>query len=143
LRELGATYVFDRNSEDLVSLVHTATNEEGASLILDLVGHDTLLQSIAMLAYKGRIICAGTLSGDIAAIDIMQLLISNASIIGSFDTLKAGDFEVILEHFAKGTFQPVVDSIMLLSEAAAAHRRIEAKQGFGKIILVPDSLLRA
>jgi NADPH:quinone reductase-like Zn-dependent oxidoreductase len=140
LRELGANYVFDRNSEDLVALVHTATDEEGAGLILDLVGHDSLQSSIAMLAYKGRIICAGTLSGDIAAIDIMQLLMSNGSIIGSFDTLKAGDFEVILEHFAKGTFQPVIDSVMPLSQAADAHRRIESKQAFGKILLVPDTL---
>jgi NADPH:quinone reductase-like Zn-dependent oxidoreductase len=141
LRELGANYVFDRNSEDLVALVHTATDEEGASLILDLVGQDSLQASIAMLAYKGRIICAGTLSGDIAAIDIMQLLMSNGSIIGSFDTLKAGDFDSILEHFAKGTFQPVIDSVMPLSEAANAQRRIESKQAFGKIILVPDALI--
>jgi NADPH:quinone reductase-like Zn-dependent oxidoreductase len=142
LRDLGASYVFDRSSEDLVSLVHTATDEEGASLILDLIGHDSLQASIAMLAHKGRIVCAGTLGGDIAAIDVMQLLMSNGSIIGSFDTLKEGDFEVILEHFAKGTFQPVIDRVMPLSQAADAHRQIENRQAFGKVLLVPDAMLK-
>jgi NADPH:quinone reductase-like Zn-dependent oxidoreductase len=64
----------------------------------------------------------------------------NATLIGSFGVLKEGDFEDILKMFADGTFQPVIDSVMPMSKAADAHRRIEAGDIFGKIILVPDML---
>jgi len=64
----------------------------------------------------------------------------NANILGTFDVLKEGDYEKILNMFADATFHPVIDSIMPLSKAAEAHTRIETGQCFGKIILVPDAL---
>jgi NADPH:quinone reductase len=40
-----------------------------------------------------------------------------------------------LDRFAPGVLEPVVDSVFPLAEAAAAHRRMEANQNVGKIIL--------
>lgn len=140
LRELGANIVLDRNSDDLVTLVRAVTNEQGASLVVELVGETTFQQSLEMLAYKGRIVVIGTLSGQFAAIDLMDILMKNATIYGTFDTLKEGDFDKILGMFADGTFQPVIDRVMPLSKAREAHVHIEAKQHVGKVILVPDDL---
>ncbi|MFN6495876.1 MAG: zinc-binding alcohol dehydrogenase family protein [Nostoc sp. DedQUE01] len=137
LYQLGADLVLDRHSPDLVEQVIKTTNGQGATPILDLVGRTTLQSSIKMLANKGRIVCAGTLSGDLAEINIMDLLMKNASIHGSFAVIQPQDFDQILQHFAAGIFQPVIDSVLPLEEASAAHKRIEAKQAFGKIILVP------
>ena len=36
-----------------------------------------------------------------------------------------------------GTLTPVVDVVMPLAEARAAHERLEAGAQFGKIVLVP------
>ena len=36
-----------------------------------------------------------------------------------------------------GRLKPVVDSIMPLAEARRAHQRIEAREHFGKVVLVP------
>ncbi|AFZ11433.1 NADPH:quinone reductase [Crinalium epipsammum PCC 9333] len=138
LHQLGANFVIDRHSPDLVEQVIEITKGEGATLILDLVGRTTLRSSISMLAKNGRIVCAGTLSGDIAEINVMDLLMKNATIHGSFALIQPQDFEQILQHFAQGIFQPVIDSVFPLQKASAAHERIEAKQAFGKIILVPD-----
>jgi NADPH:quinone reductase-like Zn-dependent oxidoreductase len=43
----------------------------------------------------------------------------------------------VLEHVAAGRLEPVVDSILPLAEARRAHERIEARQMFGKVVLVP------
>ena len=38
---------------------------------------------------------------------------------------------------AKGEVRPVVDRVLPLSEAAAAHAYIESRQAFGRVLLVP------
>ncbi|MBW4425085.1 MAG: zinc-binding dehydrogenase [Nostoc desertorum CM1-VF14] len=138
LYQLGADFILDRHSPNLVEQVIKITEGQGATLVLDLVGRTTLRSSISMLAKKGRIVCAGTLSGDVAEINVMDLLMKNASIHGSFALIQPQDFDQILQHFAQGIFQPVIDSVLPLQEASVAHERIEAKQAFGKIILVPN-----
>ena len=114
-----------------------ATGGAGATLALDLVGRASLQGSIGMLTRRGRIVCAGTLSGHLAEINVMDLIMKNARITGSFDVITSEDFDTILALFASGTFQPVIDSVLSLRAARAAHERIEGKQAFGKIILAP------
>lgn len=120
-----------------VQQVMDATSEQGATIILDLVGRATLQSSIEMLSRTGRIICVGTLSGDVAEVNVMDLIMKNGIIKGSFDTIRKEDYAQILQLFADGTFQPVIDSILPLQAARTAHERIEAGLGFGKIILSP------
>jgi NADPH:quinone reductase-like Zn-dependent oxidoreductase len=43
----------------------------------------------------------------------------------------------ILDLFADGTFVPVVDRSFPFQEAAAAHRYIQKRRNFGKVVLVP------
>ena len=43
----------------------------------------------------------------------------------------------ILDLFADGTFQPVVDRRFSFAEAAAAHQYIQDRKNFGKVVLVP------
>jgi NADPH:quinone reductase-like Zn-dependent oxidoreductase len=105
--------------------------------VLDLVGRATLQSSIEMLSRHGKIVCVGTLSGDLAEINVMDLIMKAGTIQGSFDVIRPEDFTTILQLFAEGTFQPVIDSLVPLSAARAAHERIEARQAFGKIVLVP------
>ena len=43
----------------------------------------------------------------------------------------------ILGLFGAGTFKPVVDRSFSFSEAANAHRYIQDRRNFGKVVLVP------
>ena len=45
--------------------------------------------------------------------------------------------EEIVALFADGTFTPVVDRSFPFDEAAAAHRYIQGRRNFGKVVLVP------
>jgi NADPH:quinone reductase-like Zn-dependent oxidoreductase len=40
-----------------------------------------------------------------------------------------------LPHLFSGRLTPAIDTVMPLAEAAAAHRRLEAGEQFGKIVL--------
>ena len=49
------------------------------------------------------------------------------------------DFEGAYELVASGRAAPLVDEVFPLSEAAAAHTRLEAGDQMGKIVLrIPD-----
>ena len=50
-----------------------------------------------------------------------------------------GDFEAVYELVASGRVKPIVDKVFPLSEAAAAHERMESGDQLGKIILrIPE-----
>jgi NADPH2:quinone reductase len=134
---LGADLVIDRRATDLAAQVMAATGGQGATFVLDLVGRTTLQTSIEMLSRFGRIVCVGTLSGDLAEINVMDLIMKAGTIRGSFDVIQPADVATILRLFADGTFQPVIDSVLPLSAARAAHEQIETQQVFGKIVLAP------
>ncbi len=137
LRDLGAMRVLDRRSEDLPKQVRLALRGRGATLVLELVGHATLQPSIDMIDYRGRIVVAGTLSGDQAQINAMDLLMKNATLTGSFDVIQPADYEHILRLMARGVFKPVVEKVLPLAQAAEAHRLLEAGGTFGKVVLIP------
>ncbi|WP_016746825.1 zinc-dependent alcohol dehydrogenase family protein [Rhizorhabdus wittichii] len=50
----------------------------------------------------------------------------------------AREAAILFEHIAAGRISSVVDSIMPMADIVAAHRKLDAGQAFGKIILRPD-----
>ena len=104
---LGAHAVVDRHAGDLARRVVDALGDGlgagGATLVLDLVGRSTLQASIDMLAPGGRVVVAGTLSGDRAEIDAMTLMMKRASIRGAFNVIAGADDA---SHQLRGSSQP-------------------------------------
>lgn len=143
LREVGAQIVLDEAGSDLVRQVKVATDELGATLVLHSANTDALAQSIDMLDYKGRLVLAAPARVRDSRINLMDVYLKNASILGSCDSLRSKDFEAILLDCAKGKYQPAIDEALPLSKARKAHEKMEKNPGFGKIILAPDSILEA
>jgi NADPH:quinone reductase-like Zn-dependent oxidoreductase len=42
-----------------------------------------------------------------------------------------------MDLFAAGRLKPVVDRVLPLAEVAAAHKLLESRQVFGKLVLTP------
>ncbi|MFY9616233.1 MAG: zinc-binding dehydrogenase [Candidatus Dormiibacterota bacterium] len=137
LKELGADIVVDRNRNEVEDLVANATDGHGPSLVLELVGRRTLQSSIEMAADNGRVIIAGTISGDEAEIDALDVLTKNLLLRGSSGRIRDEEWEEILSGFAAGTYKAVIDEVLPLSAAAEAHERLEDGETFGKLVLSP------
>jgi NADPH:quinone reductase-like Zn-dependent oxidoreductase len=45
------------------------------------------------------------------------------------------DLLAALEFFKRGLLKPVIDAVMPLEKCAEAHRRLEDREQFGKIVL--------
>ncbi len=116
--------------------VRKLTDGRGADVVFEHVGTDTWRDSVTTLAIGGRLVTCGSTTGRWGETDLWSLFAKQATLLGSFSSTQA-NFRTVLQLVSEGKLRPVLDSILPLSEAAEAHRRLEARQVFGKIVLQP------
>ena len=139
LRSLGATHVLDR----------AGTGDESApgvfDVIIDIIGGPDLPSFIQRLAPNGRLVAVGVVGGHppadfgLTILGAFQRSISFGTL--SLDTVPRAELaRVRTEQFAaavRGEIHPVVHDIMPLDAAADAHRRMDAGEVLGRIVLTP------
>jgi len=92
------------------------------------------LTSAISAAPGGRITVCGATSGPNPPAALHRIWWKQLTIFGS--TMGAReDFEAAYELVKSGRAKPVIDSVLPLAEARAAHERMEAGEQFGKIVL--------
>ena len=143
LHGIGADIVLEDAGGDLVRQVKVATRENGASLVMHCSEKLDLDQSLDMLGTGGRLVIAGALKRPQAKLNAMDLYLRNLSILGAYGSIRPKDFESVLSSLAKGKYQALAREVLPLSQARKAHQLAENSAGFGKIVLVPDSVLDA
>ena len=88
------------------------------------------------LATNGRLVTCGATTGAEVKIDLRAFFTRHKSIFGSYMGSKAELLEVLKFIFSR-KLKPVIDSTFPLQEAAAAQKRMEDREQFGKIIVQP------
>jgi zinc-binding alcohol dehydrogenase/oxidoreductase len=105
----------------------------GFDLVLDAVG--TWDASLRALRPGGRLVVLGASRAEQATIAARPFYFGQYSLLGT--TMGgAADLRGLLDLLASRRLAPpVVDSVHPLAEAAAAHRRLESGEAYGKIVL--------
>jgi NADPH2:quinone reductase len=145
--ELGAVRAINYREEDFVEAVKEATGDHGADVILDMVGGDYIERNLRAAALDGRIVQIAFLKGSKVELDLMRLMMRRLTLTGS--TLRAQSAEAkarmaraieekIWPTIADGRLKPVIDSTFPLTDAVAAHARIDDPDHIGKIMLVVE-----
>ena len=135
-RALGADETINHASGDLVAEVKRLTGKRGVDIVFEHVGAEVWPKVILCAARGGKIVTCGATSGFDARTDLRHVFFRQLEILGSTMAPK-GDLYPILAHVAAGRLKPVVDRVMPLVEAAEAHRLLEQRKPFGKLVLVP------
>ena len=133
-RELGADAVVNHRDGDVVAVVKEATGGPGVDVVVEHVGEATWQTSLQAVRAHGRIALCGATSGPNPKAALHRIWWKQLTILGSTMGTKA-DFEGVYELVKGGKAEPVVDSVFPLSEARAAHERMESGEQFGKIVL--------
>ena len=136
-RALGADEVINYATQDLVAEVKRLTDRRGADAVIDHVGGEVLAKSVVAAAAGGRVVTCGATAGFEAKVDLRHVFFRQIEILGSTMGSKGTMFE-ILEHVRAGRLRPVVDRVLPLWEAREAHRVLEAREAFGKVVLEVD-----
>ena len=135
-RALGAHETVDHSSGEFASHVRALTGKKGVEVAVEHVGGRVFEQAAASLAKSGRLVTCGATIGSEAKLDLNALFGRHLSLLGSWTGRRAEMLE-ILRFVRDGRLKPVLDSTLPLARAADAHRRIEAREHFGKVVLVP------
>jgi NADPH:quinone reductase-like Zn-dependent oxidoreductase len=135
-RELGADETINHATQDITAEVKRMTGKRGVDVVFEHVGQATWNHSYMSLATGGRLVTCGVTSGYEANLDLRYLFSKNLSLIGSFMGRKDELIE-LLTFVKQGKLKPVVDRVFPLAEARAAQEHIEAREQFGKVVLVP------
>lgn len=133
---LGADEVINYTEKKFVEEVMRLTDGRGVDMVVDPVGGQTLVDSIQTLAQRGRLVtCAsGSLAGDVLTFGLSQARERNASLI--FSSLGSkGELLEALRLVRQGRIKAVIDQVLSLEDVADAHRILEERRQFGKIVL--------
>jgi putative PIG3 family NAD(P)H quinone oxidoreductase len=143
-RALGATHAVDYSSEDYVEAVKTVTGGAGVHAVLDMVGGDYVPRNLDCLADDGRHISIAFQRGARVEIDISQVMRRRLTLTGSTLRARSAEFKALLAdeigrtlwpRLAEGAWKPAMDQSFPLTDAAAAHARMQAGAHVGKIVL--------
>ncbi|HMG48168.1 MAG TPA: NAD(P)H-quinone oxidoreductase [Allosphingosinicella sp.] len=141
---LGASAAINYQTRDFVAEVKRLTGGAGVHIVLDMVGGDYLARNLDCLAEEGRHVSIAVQRGPVGELNIHKVMQRRLTLTGStlrprsteFKSLVADELSrAVWPHVEAGKLKPVIDSTFPLAEAAEAHRRMEAGEHVGKIVL--------
>ena len=120
---------------DVVEAVKAATDGRGADVVVETRRRgDVAAHRSRRRGTGGRITVCGATSGPNPPAALHRIWWKQLTIYGSTMGTKE-DFDGVYELVTSGRAKPVVDEVFPLSEARAAHERMEAGDQLGKIVL--------
>jgi putative PIG3 family NAD(P)H quinone oxidoreductase len=142
---LGAAHAINYKEKDFVEEVKRLTGGAGVNVVLDTVGGDYVARNLNCLAEDGRHVTIGLQGGTpVSEVNLARVMGRRLTLSGSllrprsvaFKTLVADELaRSVWPYVEEGRLKPVIDKTLPLSQAADAHRRMEAGDHVGKIVL--------
>ncbi len=143
-RALGADVAINYRAGDFAELAREANGGRGVDVVLDMVGGDYVPKNIALLADDGRHVSVAFQRGPSAEVNLSQVMRKRLILSGSMLRPRSVAYKTALADslardvwplFPQGRLRAIIDSTFPLADAAEAHRRMEAGDHVGKIVL--------
>ncbi|WP_435194889.1 zinc-binding dehydrogenase [Natronomonas sp. EA1] len=138
--ELGADHVINYEAENFAEAIDRLTDGRGVDVVIDHIGGATWQDSMSSLAKGGRIVTCGATGGPKVEVNITDLFWNQYDIMGSTMGSNA-DIDGVLPLVWDGTLEPQIRETLPMSEIATAHEMLQDREGFGKVVVIPDSEL--
>ncbi len=141
----GCEQVVLADAPDFVNQVRALSGGEGVAAVYDSVGRDTFFQSLDCLRPHGTMVTYGNATGPVDPFSPMELarrgsLFVTRPVVFDFIRTRA-ELEhatsVLFDAIESGAIRPAVDQVYPLSDAAQAHRDLEARRTTGSTVLLP------
>ena len=144
-RAAGADHVIRYDSEPVAAKVRELTGGAGVRVVFDGVGMSTWSASLDSAAHRGLIISYGNADGPVTGVGL-GILAAKGSLFVTRPTLfdyytdpaeRAAGAELVWEMIGSGKIAVTIGQTWPLSEAAEAHRALEARETTGSSLLIP------
>jgi NADPH:quinone reductase-like Zn-dependent oxidoreductase len=135
-RDDGADHTVDYSHEDVTARVLELTGGRGVDVVVEHIGGDQFGACLAALRKRGRLVTCGGHAGEVVPFDIIPFFRNEWEVIGS-RTGTTAEIRVVMRLIEAGSLRPRIHAALPLAEAQEAHRMLEAREHFGKIVLNP------
>jgi NADPH:quinone reductase-like Zn-dependent oxidoreductase len=136
-KELGADETINYKEKNFVDEVRALTGKRGIDVVFEHTGGEVFAKSVTVLGRGGRLVTCGSTTDYMANVDVRYVYSRQQTLMGSWMGWKH-ELEHVMKLFDAPDgrkLNPVIDSVFPLSKAADAHRRMESRLTFGKIVL--------
>jgi NADPH:quinone reductase len=142
--EIGAADAINYKAHDFVAEVARLTEGKGVQVVLDMVAGDYVPRNLKCLAEDGRHVTIAVQGGAKAELNMAVVMSRRLTLTGSTLRPRTNQFKALLAQeiaanawplVEDGALRPVMDRSFPLAQASEAHRRMEAGEHIGKIVL--------
>ena len=135
-KALGAEVVLNHTRDNVAERVMQVTGGRGVNVVIEHIGPATWEQSLRSLAKGGRLITCGATSGPEVRLDLRFLYMRQTTVVGSIMGTR-DELLAAAKWMGEGRIRAMIDSVLSLKDARAAHERMRDRTLFGKIVLTP------
>jgi putative PIG3 family NAD(P)H quinone oxidoreductase len=142
-RSLGADLVIDYKEQDFVEEVRSFS-DDGADVILDIVGAAYLGRNVEALARQGRLVVIGLQGGTKGELNLSTLMQKRAAIIATTlrhrpaeekAAIMASVRDNVWPLVAAGSVRPLVHEVFSVDDVARAHELVDSGTQIGKVVI--------
>jgi NADPH2:quinone reductase len=149
LAGLGVEGTIDYRRDDapahLRAELRRLTGGRGVDVVVDLVGGALSEPAFRSLAWRGRHLVVGFAAGDIPALKLNLPLLKGAELTGVFwgaftehePRAARATLRTLQDWYRDGRLRPIIDSRWPLRQLPQALARLQGRQAFGKVVLLP------
>ncbi|HEV7717540.1 MAG TPA: zinc-binding dehydrogenase [Arsenicitalea sp.] len=135
---VGGEFGINYRTQDLYAEVMRITANQGVNVVCENIGDPELFSAaFKSLGRFGRLVTVGSHGGGTVPLDISHLYINQITIMGS-TMIAPDDVQKSLALATSGGFEPLIDRVMPLQDAAQAHAIAASGDLVGKIVLDPQ-----
>jgi NADPH:quinone reductase-like Zn-dependent oxidoreductase len=112
------------------------TGGRGVDVVMEHIGGEVFTRSLQCLARGGIIVTVGAHAGEVVEFDIIPFFRKELRLAGSKNA-PVLELRKVMGLVADGRLKPIIHKALPLAQAAEAHRVVDSRDFFGKVILLP------
>jgi NADPH:quinone reductase-like Zn-dependent oxidoreductase len=132
----GADHTINYSRDHVTATALDLTGGRGVDLVVENVGGEQFGACLGALRKNGRFVTCGGHAGEVVKFDIVPFFRNEWQVIGS-RTGTTQEIRIVMDLITARKLCPRVHAALPLEEAAQAHRILENRENFGKVVLNP------
>jgi NADPH:quinone reductase-like Zn-dependent oxidoreductase len=135
-KALGATPLINYSGGKFADKVIALTGGRGVDVVMEHIGGEVFTESLKCLARGAIIVTVGAHAGEVVQFDIIPFFRRELRLAGSKNA-SVLELRKVMGLVADGKLKPVLHKALPLAQAAEAHRVVDSRDFFGKVVLLP------
>ena len=135
-KALGATHLINYSGGKFADQVMALTGDRGVDVVMEHIGGEVFTESLKCLARGAIIVTVGAHAGEVVPFDIIPFFRRELRLAGSKNA-SVLELRKVMNLVADGELKPVIHKALPLAQAAEAHRVVDSRDFFGKVVLLP------